>query len=462
MIYGAFLLTCLIGWLLLPPSVKLAALPRLGLAFISGAFAISLQMFAYDLARIPWSRLSLLLPWLAAALCIVVRRREQIAWPAWSTPAWWQLALPAVLLIPVLVWLPFERIMPLTSQSWDAWAIWLFKAKAFYLDGGIGPYLERGAEFANHPGYPLLVPLYSTFLYVLHGGVADSAAKFLSPCFLFALWGVFYGIARRFAPPVTALAFTIMLGTLPMLNIGAFALAGYADTALAAYMVAAAGFLSIWYRDGESSDLAVASMMAAAAAWTKNEGQFFLVGLLLLGGVELLRRKASGREWVWFLASPVVTLAPWVIVRQAYGVEAAGFVPGSNFDAGLFGIALQTLAGKAADIKLFSLTFFVMLGAAAFALKIHPPRAFWILPALTLWHLSGALLAYATGRNDLAWWLGTSADRILSQVAPLALLSGAVVFGVAMEQFERNSSETPGETDRRAPAQRGAKRRGAK
>ena len=459
MIYAAFLLTCLIGWLLLPARMNIGALPRLGLAFVSGAFAISLQMFAYDLLGIPWSRLSLLLPWLAAAIFVVVRRKDHLALPAWS-PAWWQLALSAGLLVPVVVWLPFERTMPLTSQSWDAWAIWLFKAKAFYLDGSIGPYLDRGGELANHPGYPLLAPLYATFLYVMHGGVADHAAKFFSPCFLFALWGIFFGVARRFAEPLTALAFTLMLGTLPMLNIAAFALAGYADTALAAYMLAAAGFLCAWYRDGETRDLAAASTLAAAAAWTKNEGQFFLLGMLLLGAIGLIRRKTGWRAWAWLLTPSIVTLVPWMIVRQAHGVEAAGFVPGAQFEASLFWTALQTLASRAMDLKLFNVTFWVMLSAAVAALKVNPPKAFWIVPTLALWHLSGALLAYATGRNDLAWWLGTSADRILSQVAPLAILSGAIVFGAAMQRAKESPSEKPATTGKKAPAQRAGRRRG--
>ena len=164
MVYIAFALTCFAGWLLLPPATKFGTLPRLGLAFGFGAFAISLQMFVVERLGLSWTRLSLLLPWCALAVLLGIRSRERFALPALRWPDRWQIAFSVLLLGPVLVWLPWERVMPLTSQSWDAWAIWLFKAKAFYLDGGIGAYLGRGEEFANHPGYPLLVPLYGTFL----------------------------------------------------------------------------------------------------------------------------------------------------------------------------------------------------------------------------------------------------------------------------------------------------------
>jgi len=436
MVYIAFALTCFAGCLLLPPGPKFGPLPRLGLAFGLGAFAISLQMFAAERLGISWTRWSLVLPWCAAAVMLWFRSRERFALPALRLPDRWEIAFSLLLLGPVLVWLPWERVMPLTSQSWDAWAIWLFKAKAFYLDGGIGAYLERGEEFANHPGYPLLVPLYATFLYVWQGEAAADAAKLLSPCFLFATWGVFHGFARREGGPLTAMAFTAMLATLPMVNVVAFALAGYADTALSLYLLAAAGFVYNWYRANETADLAGASIAATAAAWTKNEGLFFLAGVALLVGLRLLRGGFGWRCWAWLLTPPVLVLLPWALVRRAYGLEAAGFVPGASFDLHLFWTALGTLLAKTVEPQLFSLTFFVMLASLAAAFRLRLAAAFWTLPALVFWHLGGALLAYSTGRNDLAWWLGTSADRILAQIAPVALLCGAVVFGHWMSAAE--------------------------
>ena len=318
--------------------------------------------------------------------------------------------------------------MPLTSQSWDAWAIWLFKAKAFFLDGSIGPYLDRGAEFANHPGYPLLVPLYGAFVYVMRSGVADEAAKFLSPCFYAATLGVFYHFARRAGSPLAATAFTLMLAVTPVIGIVAFTLAGYADTTLSLYLLAAGGFLWAWHRDGQVADLAGASIAATAAAWTKNEGQFFLLGVVLLAGFPIIKSRGSSPAWGWLLGPPALVLVPWAIVRQSHGIEAAEFVPGLAFDPSLCWIALRTLAAKAFSLDLFSLTFVVFAASIAAAVKLNLARAFWVLPGLVLWHLAGSLLAYATGRNDIDWWLATSGDRILAQIAPLALLCGAFVF----------------------------------
>ena len=116
--------------------------------------------------------------------------------------------------------------MPLTSQAWDTWAIWLFKAKAFYLDGTIHPFLERSGDLVTQPGYPLLVPLYGTFLYVWNGGVADQAAKLMSPCFFLATLGVFYHFVHRLGWKTAAMFFTVILAGLSMFGVVAFQTGG--------------------------------------------------------------------------------------------------------------------------------------------------------------------------------------------------------------------------------------------
>jgi len=52
-----------------------------------------------------------------------------------------------------------------------------------------------------------------------------------------------------------------------------------------------------------------------------------------------------------------------------------------------------------------------------------------LLPGLVGWQMLGLLGAYVAGRNEIQWWIGTSLDRILAGVAPLALLGPAVLAG---------------------------------
>jgi hypothetical protein len=457
MLYVGFLLTCLIGCLLLPPRWEAGGiLPRLGFGFALGMFSLSLQMFAYSLLGVPWTIAGLLLPWVVGAGVHVWLGRQVLKTyrPLLPRPLW-VISLAAAALLPLAVWLPYERLMPLTSQSWDAWAIWLFKGKAFYLDRGIESFLSRTQEFTTQPGYPLLVPLYAAFLYVLNGGVADQAAKLLSPCSYLALLAVFYYFARRVCSNIVSAAFTCMLATVPVVALVAFELAGYADTTLALYLLGAGGFLTLWLIEGRTADLAGASLAATAAAWTKNEGQFFLLAVVVVAALQLLRAKSGVRMWLILLGPPLVVMGVWRLVLRAYQTEAAGFTLAASFQPELFRIALRTVLSKAFQPSLFDLDFLLMLGAAVVVPALGLSRRFWLLPGLVLWHVSGALLAYSTGRNDIHWWLGTSADRILSQAAPLALLSAAWVFGQwikkTQDQTERPKAATetrPGKADR--------------
>jgi hypothetical protein len=219
----------------------------------------------------------------------------------------------------------------------------------------------------------------------------------------------------------------------------------------------------LWLLEGRTADLAGASLAATAAAWTKNEGQFFLPAVLVVAAVQLWRAKSGVRAWLLLMAPPLIVMGVWHLVRQAYQIEAAGFTLAASFQPEFFRIALRTLLSKALQPSLFNLSFLVMLGATLAVRPLGLRAQFWVPPGLVLWHLSGALLAYSTGRNDIQWWLGTSADRILSQAVPLALLAAAWVLGQAMEKTRTQSgSRAPASEPRPKKAHKTKKERRAR
>ncbi len=419
----AVALTCLVGWLVISSWVECAWVPALALSFAAGAGVLSLQMFLYGLARLPWHPAALLLPWLPLGYWRLRRR------PVWERPArpdWLEwVALAAALAAP-LAWLPYERVMPLTTRSWDSWAIWLFKAKAFYLDGNLGGFLSRSSEFLCQPSYPLLIPLYGTFLYKLAGSPADYLAKAASPLFFLSLLGSFYFLARRFGSRPVALVFTAMLANLHMVNIVAFELAGYADTALSVYLLLGAGFLYAWWKEARTGDLALASLFSALAAWTKNEGLFFLAAVAVFLVIRLARTKADWRAWT-ALAWPAVAVVPWIAARHIYGVPGSDLLARGSLAWANLGPGVASILGQAAKINIYNLTFWLLLLSLIVARRAGMDARWWLLPGLVFWQLAGLFGAYLNGRNDIQWWIGTSLDRILSQVAPLALLAPALV-----------------------------------
>ena len=438
MAYGALLFTWLAGLAVLPLRPGLTA-GRLPMAFGAGVFAISLQMLAYDLAGLPWNRWALPAPWLFLFGLRLYRNGARALLPDIPTFPANRAVLWLLVALPIAAWLPYERLMPLTSVTWDAWAIWLFKAKAFYLDSGVTGFLSRADEFSHHqPGYPLLFPLYGSFLYVLQGGVNEWAAKAVTPCFHLATIGLVYSFGKRFGRPTAALAFAAMAAASTALGRAGFEYAGYADIVLGFYLLASAGFLYAWWRSSENVDLAAASLAGVAAAWTKNEGQLFLLAVLLLAAARLLGKRGSVKSWFLLLGPPAAVMGVWTALRASFEIEAAGFSPLTDFSPELFSIALSTLLIRAFQWNEFQLAAPLLLAAAVGGIMLRPRPAFWIPVFLVAWQIGGVLLVYATGANDLTWWLGTSADRVLSQLVPLALLSAMLLYAEWSERLEQS------------------------
>ncbi len=428
-VLAAALATTGIGWL--------AAGGPIGPAFAAGAGLVSLEMLLFSLLGLPWHPTVLLPPWVALAGWRVLRGLPK--WERPARPSWIEWTAIAAILVAPALWLPYERVMPLSSRAWDAWAIWLFKAKAFTVDGGIAPLLSRAREFNHQPSYPLLVPLYASLLMRLGG---EQAGKAVSALFFFALLGSLYGLARRFSSRPVALVFTALLANLHMVDIAAFELAGYADTALSVYLLLGAGHLYAWYREERREDLIRAAGFAGLAAWTKNEGLFFFAAV---AGLVIARRT---RAWVPVAAAAAVTVAPWWVLRRMYDVPGADLWTGrlnwTNLSPGLASF------GEAFNLGRYNLTFWLLAAALIAYRRAGLDRRWLVLPGLVAWQLAGLLGAYLAGRNDLQWWIGTSLDRILAQVAPLALVAVAVVAGAIPEsQPAPAPAPAPGRRKRR-------------
>jgi len=439
-------------WLALVFTVAVGriAAPFWLLSFPVGAAMLSLQLLLYDLAHIPWTRLTVIAPWLAAGGYYVWRRRPALSPPAF--PRWIEWPAIAFAAVALFAWVPYERLMPL--NEWDAVMLWMFKGKAFYLDRGIAPYLARAPEFLGNAAYPLLVPLYATFLYLWTGEVADHAAKILSPCFYVSLLAGFYHLVRRFGSRPVAAIFTAMLAGLHIVDFVAFHYAGYADTAVAATVLLGAGFFYAWLRDGAWRDFALAVLYASIAAWAKNEGFLFLAGLGTLAVARLLwQRRWDWRYWAALAGLPFLAVVPWALARSLYGIERPGQLSGEIVQTNLasYWPTLKAVAQHAFALGAFNLVFPLLLAAVALHRRAGLDWRFLAVPALVLWQVLGATLVYVTGPVSLQWMLGSSLDRVLSQVAPLALLAAALAFASYYDAAEQRLVSPPPRTGTAGP-----------
>ena len=210
--------------------------------------------------------------------------------------------------------------------------------------------------------------------------------------------------------------------------------AQYADVPLAFYFLASVLLFELYDRaDVKSFRLPLlAGLLTGMAAWTKNEGQLFLVATLLARGVAALRGGAPwrtrGAEWLAFAAG----LAPLLACLAYFKLRVAlpnDLVKGQSLSAtwerittprrydviavGALAAAGRLLLGAGAALPLYAF----LLGRAP-----KPPRQGWHSAMVLAVMLIGYALVYLTTPHDVGWHVGSSADRLLLQLWPTALL----------------------------------------
>ena len=313
---------------------------------------------------------------------------------------------------------------------WDAWTTWGFKARMFALGGPPRSYFQDGYTSFTHPDYPLNLPLAESALLRFGGPLGLPLAGLLGPaCLLALLLLVYAGLSRLYGRSTAALA----AGTLAFVpDLTHWAAMGYADVPLAMYAGAASLYLLLWWRQRRLVDALLMGLLAGAAVWTKKEGMVIAALLVLVhAGGEVLRRDARvGARLCSSVQAILAALAvplPWLLFKATtdpIGVDYRPLTP-AWFLAHLGRLpTIVVLVGREMlDLPHWSLFWVALAG----------------LPVVTVWWLSACgrgLLALLLGQVGIlytlpfvfsAWQPYTehihlSADRLLVQAAPLALL----------------------------------------
>ena len=338
-------------------------------------------------------------------------------------------------------------------EGWDAWAMWFLKGRALYQAGGVpaafftdpvyGPYA--------HLDYPLLVPLTIAGTYAWTGDL-DPLMKGWWPLLAgAAAGGLYWGLAGLVGRAARLGGVVLALGVPEFLAHTVGYYSGYADLPLAVLALYGAIFLYRWLRRPTAGHFALAALFFSLAGFTKNEGIVVAgagLGLLVLLGPALVWR--DRRRWSWTglagaAAVAALALLPWAWQRQAWGLPSdfaptwAGIEANWAARSGPIGDSLRALATDPARFnQAWPLLPLLAVGALLFA----PRRWLVTLPVLALGaaQVGAAVVAYLVTPNDLAWHLRTSADRVLFQSVPLALLLGTLYLGLLLDRPPRRTS----------------------
>lgn len=441
--YPAALLGLASMWLIGLALISLIAAGRLpaglavGLALPLGAFAVATQLLLYSEAGIPWSWPLLAPPWLLLGVIAAARDRGRVAAPLrpgrlaarWrGLPPDHRLALAGLTGLVVVT----AVVAPLSLPFSDGIDFYYAKAQAFFLDGGVVPYLLRGRELPfSAPAHPPLVPLSVTWLYLFTGHVNEHASLLFWPaCYASAL-AAFHALVRSRLGGRLAAWLTLAFAAIGFDLASAALLGSYADLPLALDLLAAAGLVALWLSSPTPSPrpLVLAGLFLAAAALTKEEGLILGTGMGLALAAVLVLTGRDGRVAV-ALAAVVAGVAslPLLWLRLRYP-QPELTVSGHVALAGLPRAVLLTLLGLGARAAVrwaapAALAAAVLLGARRPLLR-RPDASLGFL--LLFWTVALAVYSAAMvlDPRNLDAELQHTAGRLLDQVLPLPFLTAA-------------------------------------
>lgn len=427
----------------------------LGLGLGAGVWSLgfALALFAFGLSTPVVVAKDALLVVLGVGLAVRARRRQtrserassvgeaqgKLASPVGETPAPASRARsPASSILATAVaaagllaaLLVVERYFAHPEGSWDAIAIWNNRAR--YLLLGEGRAFARAFSPGNaHPDYPLLVPAC-----VAQGwrwlGERPLVGLGVGAGFLaLAVASLGLIVTRRRGSDAGLGVALVLLGAPSFVALAATQIA---DVPLAAFVAIALGLVALALEEDErrGERLALAGLAAGLGAWTKNEGELFLVAIGLALAATRARPDEPRRESLRRAAIFVVGALPALV---ALAWLKLGYAPRNDILAGLGG-ALEKLGdlrrpiavGRAAlDESVRAHRWGVGVLASpilviAFAGRNARGPAVRVAAIACALVAAGFLAVYVVTPLDLQWHLEHSLERLAAQLLPAWLL----------------------------------------
>lgn len=389
-----------------------------------GSGIVVLQLIIYSLLHIPWNVWSLLLPLVLFILFVYIKNtlwQYHIRLPQYRLTKLQLFFLFIIILLCIFV--VFEaQLRPL--YAWDGIALWLFKAKVFFLDSGF--VTQRIPYFEN--GYPYFLSLLITYLYLFLSHINDRAVLLL-----FAFYYIFLGIACFFALKkqlgiTKAFVGTfLLLATQNIIRHGGRWEAGYADLSLAFYIFLTS-MLLVQYASGKNHISAfLINFFLAIIVFTKNEGIAWscfaeIVFLFLTYKTKQYRNFLYGCIWLG-------TIVGWIMYKNTHPFVLELFLNQTSLHIERFPQVIFYMAKESFSLDHWNLLWIAFyLATILFLFNRKRPRSLWIVFLFIFGQL--AIYGYIFLRSPFlpSEHIPNVMDRLYLHVAPLALYTTMISF----------------------------------
>jgi hypothetical protein len=370
--------------------------------------------------------------------------RDDLTWkPGAATPVYVTALLIAAGILGLVFFVTHSANKP--HGEWDAWAIWNLHARFLYLSGDLWQHAFSSQIAWSHPDYPLLLPGVVALCWTLAGAESTLAPIGVAFIFTFAAAGVLIcalGILR--GRTQAWIAGALLLGTVEFVEVGAMQ---YADVPLSFFILATIALLCL--QDRYPDDLRftiLAGLTAGFAAWTKNEGQLFVIAVMVARLFAVLRFKAGpalARQFGALAAGLIFPLAVVALFKLKFAPPndlASARLPDMLHHAGDFSRWFTVIEAFGAEAFFFGQLAVQGLVVRGFLIPISLILLlYWFLvrfrvdtadrPSVSTASLAVALMlagdfaVYILLPNDVGWQLNTSLDRIFLQLWPAGLMA---------------------------------------
>jgi hypothetical protein len=421
-----------------------SALRLAGLAFVTGWAAlgvgVSLALVA-GLAIAVWQ--VLLLAAVVAAAALAAGRRTPaaaIAPPVAARPG--PVALAAAGLLAVYGAALLARAwFGGASTAWDAWAVWIPKAKSLVLFDGIDLGVGGFASFA-HPYYPPLVPGMDAVAFRFMGSLDVTRLPLQEWLLLAGFIGALAGLLAGRVRPAILWPSLLALALMPSFDrlVGS----SLADFPLALLFGLAGVCAALWLLDGPGAYLAVAAVLVAGAALTKNEGLPLAILLaLFLVAAALPARRRGALLPVTLAAAAAGAIVPWKLWLSEHGLpQTTEFYYRDLLDFDYLADRADRLTTALGELPSYFLSpgqwllaVPLALAAAALVARRRPGVALLTAGIVAVGAL-GQVAVWWIGRPPIDWFIEASAQRTLSS---LAVFSAAMLPLLLSEAFREPS-----------------------
>ena len=354
--------------------------------------------------------------------------------PGWFPPgtASWEVVLTFLLLLPIgaLAGQCFRETL-----HWDGILVWEVKARLAFLHGGalpLGYYSDAAMLGWSHPGYPLYLPMLELWLYLWMGEAHQFWLKAIFPFFQLSVASVLWSVGLRLTGRVWigAVAAWLLLVVPRAVEARAGLLQGYTDLALGTLYLGAVAALMLGV-SRERAWLRVAAIFSALLPWVKQEGLVLWACFVLAAGW-LLRRE--GRTALALALPGLATILVWRGFLAAVELpRPETFQPMTleTLQANLPRVPalLRRLGEEMLNFRRWTLLWPLALIALVVLLgqrrKLALPLTMAVLLPLALY-----LVPYVfTALQPYEMHVETSIDRLVLQLAPLAVLTLVLVLG---------------------------------